>query len=603
MGSVYQTRHLRMDRFEAVKIMHPRFIADPEFFQRFKREAQSVAALDHPNIVKVYAYGVFGSVPFMAMEYIEGPSLRELLNRAGKLREPLAVSIFLDICAGLKHAHDAGITHRDLKPDNVIVTHTDEGRKAKVVDFGLSKALDARRLTLTGEVIGDPRYMSPEQARGQKLDHCSDIYSMGCLMYEALTGVPPFDAENNIALMYMRLENEPPPFPADVDLPPAYEKIVMKAMAVDKRHRFASVSELAEELTFAVNDNYTSKPFERAPIPEIVKAKLDEAAPKAVSRGIGKKRLAAISVCTVAASAAIGFVMPSIWKSSSKKIEHNSPSIESSVQQRRSKPIDAVAQQPELITQEITAPSLPKTQKGWAFLQKGEQTGTYRIYLTDTGQIAINDEIGTTIVTKAPSWNLAVYNSKTKVYFLSTVKDWQMHFQQNPKYKNRTKFVSNPAPRKGIHSTIAGMRATQYFVDAPINGGARQAEVWVADDVRMCPELSQLNEKMYGSAFGGLGRFPLRFSYIDESGKKTMVMNTTIGRPDVIPTAAFAYPTHFKRVGTELAVFLDDKDRKTMAGILDNLDDPESRAELDPLLGKSGTERTPYGTQYHGSNR
>lgn len=226
-----------------------------------------------------------------------------------------------------------------------------------------------------------------------------------------------------------------------------------------------------------------------------------------------------------------------------------------------------------------------KTQKGWCFLQKSEQSGIWHVYLTESGQMSINDAMGVTMVTKAPLWNLALYNSKTKVYYLWTMNDWQMHSQQNPKYKNRTKYVSKPAGRRGSQGIIAGMRATQYFVDAPINGGARQAEVWVADDVRIPPELSLHNERIYDSSLGGNGAFPLRFSYIDESGKKTMVMNTIAGRQEVIPMASFNYPTHFKRVDNELAVFLDDKDRKIMADILDDDDDPE----LTSLLGKRRT--------------
>lgn len=241
-------------------------------------------------------------------------------------------------------------------------------------------------------------------------------------------------------------------------------------------------------------------------------------------------------------------------------------------------------------------PATPQAMQGWAFLQKSEQVGTWRVYLAQQGLQAVNAEMGVTIVTKAPQWNLAVYNTKTKVYYLSTVKDWQVHFQQNPKYRNRAKFVSKQAARKGTSAMIAGMRATQYFVDAPINGGARQAEVWVASDVHIPQELSQLFEKMYGSSLGNLGSMPLRFSYIDESGKKTMVMNTLQGRPETIQMASFNYPTHFKRVDSEIAVFVDEKDRKTMAGILDDLDDPDSQQELNSLLGSSGSKRTQYRT-------
>jgi hypothetical protein len=241
-------------------------------------------------------------------------------------------------------------------------------------------------------------------------------------------------------------------------------------------------------------------------------------------------------------------------------------------------------------------PATPQAMSGWAFLQKSEQAGTWRVYLSQQGLQAVNNEMGVTLVTKAPQWNLAVYNTKTKVYCLSTVKDWQVHFQRDPKYRNRAKFVSKQAARKGTTSVIAGMRATQYFVDALVRGDARQAEVWLASDVHIPSELSQLFEKMYDFPLGNLGSMPLRFSYIDESGKKTMVINTLQGRPETIQTASFNYPTHFKRVDSQIAVLVDEKDRKTMAGILDDLDDPDSQQELNSLLGKSGTKRTQYRT-------
>lgn len=247
-----------------------------------------------------------------------------------------------------------------------------------------------------------------------------------------------------------------------------------------------------------------------------------------------------------------------------------------------------------IISQQL--PACPQNLQGWAFLQKSEQVGTWRVYLAETGLQAVNAEMGVTIVTKAPQWNLAVYNTKTKVYYLSTVKDFQVHFQQNPKFKNRAKFISKQAPRQGRQDTIANMRATQYFVDAPINGGARQAEVWVATDVRIPSQLSELFSKMYGSSLSNLGAMPLKFSYIDESGKKTTVMETLQGRPQTIQVASFNYPTHFKRVDSEIAVFVDEKDRKTMAGILDDLDDPDSQQELNSLLGSSGSKRTQYKT-------
>ncbi|MFN8658131.1 MAG: protein kinase [Candidatus Obscuribacterales bacterium] len=267
MGSVFKARHLAMDRLEAIKIMHARFIADPEFLQRFRREGQSIAALKHPNIVEVYAYGVHGVVPYLAMEFLDGESLGSLSRRSGRMSPDKAVPIFLQICAALQHAHDAGIIHRDLKPDNIMLM----GDRAVVVDFGLAKVcLDAQRLTLTGEVVGDPRYMSPEQTQGQKLDLKSDIYSLGCLMYEVLTGDAPFDADNNVALMYKRLQEDPPPFPERLHIPSSYEEIVMRALALHPQDRFKSADHLAEELRYALEETYVSKPLQRTVKPSLL---------------------------------------------------------------------------------------------------------------------------------------------------------------------------------------------------------------------------------------------------------------------------------------------------------------------------------------------
>lgn len=227
-------------------------------------------------------------------------------------------------------------------------------------------------------------------------------------------------------------------------------------------------------------------------------------------------------------------------------------------------------------------------QKGWSFLQKSGQSGTWHVYMTESALMSKNDAMHVTVVTKAPTWPLAVYNSKTKIYYLSTVKDWH---RQNPKFKRLSKTESRQSPLKGEQGIIGGLRATQYFVTAPVNGGVRQAEVWIANDVHISPELSLLFERMYGSSLGSLHLFPLRFSYIDESGKKTIVMDTVEGRQELLNLASFNTPTHYKRVDNEMAVYLDNKDQKIMATVLDDLEDPESQKELNALLGSSGNKR------------
>lgn len=253
MGSVYKARQLEIERYVALKIMHPRFVTEAAAVKRFQREAQIISGLSHTNILSIYSFGGAEGLLYLATEFVDGKSLGEMIARKGRMPPEQAVPLLLQICHAMSYAHKNEVLHRDLKPDNVMVVHSpEETLTAKVVDFGLAclaEGLHGQRLTKTGEVVGDPRYMSPEQCQGLKLDSRTDIYSFGCMMYELLTGKVPFDADNPVAVMHRHLSAEPEPFAKRLGLPPALETITFTAMCKDRGDRYDSFDAIAEVLT------------------------------------------------------------------------------------------------------------------------------------------------------------------------------------------------------------------------------------------------------------------------------------------------------------------------------------------------------------------
>lgn len=258
MSIVYKGLHEMMDRVVAIKMLQSQHVTDQLSIKRFQQEAQAASHLQHPHVITVYDCGVVASgQPYIVMDFLEGKSLTDLVKEEDHIDHLRAVPIFVQACDALEHAHQKGVIHRDLKSSNIMLIEV-EGRKdfVKVVDFGIAKLTSAsgkqqQNLTQTGEIFGSPIYMSPEQCLGQQLDCRSDIYSMGAVLYETLTGAPPLMGDTIYATMKMHVAQMPEPFcivRPDLRIPEALERIAFKAMAKKPEQRYQTMQEMKEAL-------------------------------------------------------------------------------------------------------------------------------------------------------------------------------------------------------------------------------------------------------------------------------------------------------------------------------------------------------------------
>ena len=255
MADVVCAEDLQLGRKVAIKLLHRRFAQDEEFVERFRREASSAAGLQHPHVVAVYDRGAWDDTYYIAMEYLEGRTLKKLVQEEAPLAAPRAIDLGIQILRAARFAHKRGIIHRDLKPHNVIVDA--EGR-AKVTDFGIAKA-GASDMTQTGSIMGTAQYLSPEQAQGLAVSAPSDLYSIGIILYEMLTGRVPFEGESAVTIALKQVSEAPvPPSHYNPAIPPALEAVVLRALEKDPARRFADADEFIAALEHAGQEDATS---------------------------------------------------------------------------------------------------------------------------------------------------------------------------------------------------------------------------------------------------------------------------------------------------------------------------------------------------------
>ncbi|MGZ8802481.1 MAG: protein kinase domain-containing protein, partial [Mycobacterium sp.] len=252
MSGVYRGLDLRLDRPVALKIMDSRYAADEHFLTRFQREARAVARLKDPGLVAVYDQGIDGRHPFLVMELIEGGTLRELLRERGPMPPHAVAAVLRPVLGGLAVAHHAGLVHRDIKPENVLIS--DDG-EVKIADFGLVRAVAEAKITSTSVILGTAAYLSPEQVSTGDTDSRGDVYSVGVLVYELLTGATPFTGDTTLAVAYQRMDHDvAPPSSVIGGVPRQFDELVSCATSRDPAQRFADAAEMLDELDVIVRE-------------------------------------------------------------------------------------------------------------------------------------------------------------------------------------------------------------------------------------------------------------------------------------------------------------------------------------------------------------
>src|SRR3954447_13478568 len=267
MGAVYRAEDCSTGAQVALKVLLPELARDERFRQRFLRETGIAASLDHPNVIRTVAAGDEDGVLYLAMQYVDGPDLRELLHREGEFESERAIRLVEQVAAALDSAHEAGLVHRDVKPGNVLVRQEEEGEHAYICDFGLARHVSSVS-SLTGErgFIGTIAYVPPEQIEGGEIDGRADVYSLGCLLYECLAGAPPFARDSELSVVFAHL-NEPPPRLSDVrhDLPEAFDAVFAIALAKSPDDRYSTCGELAKAARAALAGKVVARRRVRSP--------------------------------------------------------------------------------------------------------------------------------------------------------------------------------------------------------------------------------------------------------------------------------------------------------------------------------------------------
>ena len=327
MAVVYKAYDNQEDRLVAIKILKEEFLTNEEFLRRFKNESKAIAMLSHPNIVNVYDVSFGDLIQYIVMEYIEGITLKEFIEKEGSLRWKDAVHFTIQILKGLQHAHDNGIVHRDVKPQNIMVL---EDGTIKVTDFGIARFARSDQRTITDKAIGSVHYISPEQARGEKTDEKADIYSVGVMLYEMLTGKLPFQADSAVSVAIMQLQREPQ-LPTEINdsIPQGLEQITMHAMQKSQERRYQSAAEMLcdlgnfrkdPELTFAYSYFVDNSPTKF--VGEIVREEKPEEKEAQKEKNNIIPILLGIAVTLVIALVVLAFIfIPKLLSDTGKEIE------------------------------------------------------------------------------------------------------------------------------------------------------------------------------------------------------------------------------------------------------------------------------------------
>lgn len=246
MGDIYKAIQDPLNRIVALKVLPPQLGRDEEFSKRFEIEAKAISLLQHQNIVSIYEYGAENGYQYFAMQFVDGMDLSKYIAEHKEVSITGIIDFSKQICRGLRYAHANNVIHRDIKPQNILI---DKDGVAKLSDFGIAKIFSGTEITMTGFTLGTPEYMSPEQALGKKIDHQTDIYSLGIVMYEMLTKKPPFMANDPMAVAYKQVHEQPPaPALKRKDCPKRLELIVVKAIKKNKEDRYQSVEEMLDHL-------------------------------------------------------------------------------------------------------------------------------------------------------------------------------------------------------------------------------------------------------------------------------------------------------------------------------------------------------------------